>query len=82
MKHVYIVQCGVDVVFCSSSILCAYEYLFSRLTVAQQARIVSYMSVTRHFKLHDSFMVLSPDALTWYIKQLIVQKKSALDHKS
>jgi len=74
MKHVFIIQCGVDVVFCSKSLSQAYEYLLKRLSVDQISRVLSYMSVTRHFRKHDSYMVLSPESLTWYIKKLVVQK--------
>jgi len=74
MKYVFIIQCGVDVVFCSKSLSQAYQYLHRRLSMDQLSRTLSYMSVSRHFRDHRSYMVLSPDSLTWYIKKLEVQK--------
>ncbi len=74
MKHVYIVQCGIDVVCCSSSISYAYRYLAKRLAHDEVYLLKSYMSVTRHFNKHSSYFVALPNSLTWWIKKLPVQR--------
>ena len=76
MKHVYIIQCGYDVVFCSSAISPAYQALSKRLTPEQANDLISYMSLTRLFKRDAVYFYVAPHGLTWAIKQLVVKKKS------
>ena len=78
MKHVYIVQCGSAIILCAGSISFAYEYLVKQLPGSQQSLVISYMSLTRHFKRDDVYCLAIPMALTWYIKKLRVHKKGDL----
>lgn len=76
MQHVYILQCGYDVVFCSSAISVVYKSLVKRLTPEQASDVISYMSLTRLFHRDAVYFYAAPHGLTWAIKQLVVHKKS------
>jgi len=79
VKHVYILQCGIDVVFCSSAIKAAHKALNHRLTPEQANFLISYMSLTRLFNRDNIYQLAIPHGVTWVIKKLAVHKKATIE---
>ena len=79
MRYVYILQCGIDVVFCSSAIKAAHQALNNRLTPDQANILISYMSLTRLFNRDHIYELAIPHGITWVIKKLAVQKKAVIE---
>lgn len=75
MQYVYILQCGLDVVFCTASMSAAYKKLSNQLTNEQSSGLISYMSLTRLFNREHMYVFAIPFSVTWVIKKMRVHKK-------